>query len=435
MAAADDLAHLLRRTEFFPKPARIAELTALGSDPAAWVANILDFTANANPQVPANLVNQDDQHGYDQHVAAYNWWLDSMATRPRPFQEKMTLFWHGHFVSEWNFVNRTDHMTHQNQLYRTMALGNFEALTQAMAIEPAMILYLSNSENVKTAPNQNFARELMELFTLGVGNYTEDDVNTAARAWTGYNYDYTTHAFEYRSSRHDDGQKTLFGNTQNWNGPDMIHEILVGNPDKRVISATFIVKELWQFLAYPAPAQNIVDDLATVFMTGGLELKPLLQALLVRPEFYSAQAKQGLVRTPTEWAAAILAATGTTSGALGLFNLADRMGQVVFDPPNVSGWRSNGYWLTTSALSGRAAVARKAASLWANDNFALVVNQSADGAVNSVAQMFGVYPLSNQSYASILGAHQAERAASNNAKTTAANLLVLVMLTGEMNVG
>ena len=111
------------------------------------------------------------------------------------------------------------------------------------------------------------------------------------------------------------------------------------------------------------------------------------------------------------------------------------MGQVVFDPPNVSGWRSNGYWLTTSALSGRAAVARKAASLWANDNFALVVNQSADGAVNSVAQMFGVYPLSNQSYASILGAHQAERAASNNAKTTAANLLVLVMLTGEMNVG
>lgn len=435
MAAADDLAHLLRRTEFFPKPARLTELAALGSDPAAWVANILDFTANANPQVPANLVNQDDQHGYDQHVAAYNWWLDSMATRPRPFQEKMTLFWHGHFVSEWNFVNRTDHMTHQNQLYRTMALGNFEALTQAMAVEPAMILYLSNSENVKTAPNQNFARELMELFTLGVGNYTEDDVNTAARAWTGYNYDYDTHAFEYRSSRHDDGQKTLFGKTQNWNGPDMIHEILVGNPDKRVISAKFIVRELWEFLAYVGPAQNIVDDLAAVFMANNLELKPLLQALLVRPEFYTDQAKQGLVRTPTEWAAAILAATGKTSSAVGLFNLADGMGQVVFDPPNVSGWRSNGYWLTTSALSGRAAVARRVGSLWANDNFALVVNQSADGAVNSVAQMFGVYPLSIQSYAPILAAHQAERAASNNAKTTAANLLVLVMLTGEMNVG
>src|SRR4051794_5071496 len=127
-----------------------------------------------------------------------------MATRPRPFQEKMTLFWHGHFVSEWDVVGRADHMTQQNQLYRSMALGNFEALTQAMSIQPAMLLYLSNGVNVKTAPNENFGRELMELFTLGVGNYTQDDVVSAARAWTGYNYDNETHSYEYRSTKHDE---------------------------------------------------------------------------------------------------------------------------------------------------------------------------------------------------------------------------------------
>ncbi|MEZ5249063.1 MAG: DUF1800 family protein [Ilumatobacteraceae bacterium] len=100
----------------------------------------------------------------------------------------MTLFWHNHFVSEWDVVGRTDQMMAQNQLFRSMALGDFRALTHAMALQPAMLIYLSNGVNVKGAPNQNFARELMELFTLGVGNYTEDDVAAAARAWTGHNY-------------------------------------------------------------------------------------------------------------------------------------------------------------------------------------------------------------------------------------------------------
>lgn len=428
---AEDIAHLLRRTEFFAKPARLAELGA--GTTAAAVDSILDFIPNGNPQLPANLVNVDGS--FDQKAAAYDWWLDSMATRPRPFQEKMALFWHGHFVSEWDVVGRTDHMTRQNQLYRSMALGNFEALTQAMSLEPAMLLYLSNGVNVKSAPNENFARELMELFTLSVGNYSEEDVVAAARAWTGYNYDYPTHQYEYRSTKHDDGLKVFFGKTANWNGPGIIHEILVDNVEKRPIAAKYIAKKLWEFLAYPHPAQNIVDELADVFMANNLELVPLLRALLNRAEFYSTEAKQGLVRTPTEWAAAILAATGLTSKAVGLYNVADRMGQRVFEPPNVSGWKNNTYWLTTSALSGRAAVARKAASLWAETNFSAVINMSAAGALDFAAQMFAVAPLSASSYGAILDAHQAERAASNNAKTTVANLLVLVMLTGEMNVG
>jgi uncharacterized protein (DUF1800 family) len=112
--------------------------------------------------------------------------MDRLVDSPTPFQEKLTLFWHGHFCSSWEKVNSAKAMLQQNALFRSMALGNFRTLTQTMAVQPAMLVYLDNVDNVKTSPNQNFARELMELFTLGVGNYGEDDVTAAARAWTGH---------------------------------------------------------------------------------------------------------------------------------------------------------------------------------------------------------------------------------------------------------
>ena len=369
MVLAADIAHLLRRTEFIARPQRMLDLSALALTDI--VDNILDFAQNANPQVPAALQVHDDSNSFNQQVAAYNWWLDSMATRARPFQEKMTLFWHGHFTSEWDVVGRTDHMTQQNQLYRNNAIGNLITLTQAMALEPAMLLYLSNGVNVKLAPNQNFARELMELFLLGVGNYAEDDVATAAYAWTGYNYDTATHAYEYRSSKHDTTPRSFFGTTKAWDGPGTITEILQDNVGKRLIAARYIAKRLWEFLAYPRPADNIVTELGDVFIAGGMELKPLLQALLNRPEFYSPEAKQGLVRTPTEWAVAILASSGLTSNAIGLYSLSDGMGQTVFNPPNVSGWKNNNYWMTTSARERTSQLSpRRSASLMrANGGF------------------------------------------------------------------
>ena len=147
---------------------------------------------------------------WSQFVYAYDWWIDNMRTRPRPLQEKMTLFWHGHFTSSWfDGIGRTDHMMHQNQLYRDMAVGNFRTLTQAMSLEPAMLVYLNNADNRKGSPNQNFARELMELFTLGVGNYTEGDVEAAARAWTGHNADWPEYTYQFFTNRHDNEQDVL----------------------------------------------------------------------------------------------------------------------------------------------------------------------------------------------------------------------------------
>jgi uncharacterized protein (DUF1800 family) len=433
LADAADIAHLLRRTEFVARPARVAELVPLSIDDA--VTNVMDVTPNAGPVVPPELAVHNSSDSYNQRVAAFHWWLDSMATRPRPFQEKMALFWHGHFTSEWDVVNRSDHMMSQNQLYRAAGLGNFVALTQAMSIEPAMLIYLSNGSNVKGSPNQNFARELLELFTLGVGNYTENDVAALARAWTGHNYSSTTASYVFRANKHDTGDKTFSGVTANWDGPPTIDHLLITNTTTRLIAARLISKKIWEFLAYPKPAQSLVDELANVFVSNNLEIAPLVRAILLRPEFYSPEAKQGLVRTPTEWVVALLVQAGLTAAAVNVFSFGNRMGQTIFDPPNVAGWKSNSYWLTTSALSGRANVAKKVATLMrANGGFDGLSSLSVSDSVDFVTNYFGL-TMAPSSRQALIDAHQAERSAANGSNSKAiTNLLIMTMLTGEMNV-
>ena len=163
----------------------------------------------------------------------------------------MTLFWHGHFVSAWWDVGKGFHMMQQVQTVPRERPRQLPHLTQAMAIDRAMLVYLSNAENVKGAPNQNFARELMELFTLGVGNYTEADVEASARAWTGHNADWPDYVYTFYPTRHDTGLKTFFGTTKNWNGPDIIDEILLNNAGKKSDRGAFITKKVWEFLAHP----------------------------------------------------------------------------------------------------------------------------------------------------------------------------------------
>ena len=434
MPVQAEIEHLLRRTEFVARPARVVELMAL-STLADAVNNVLDFTPNANPQLRPDLVTHNSNDSFNQRLAAFHWWLDMMATRPRPLQEKMTLFWHGHFVSEWDVVGRTDQMMAQNQLFRDNAVGDFRALTHAMSLQPAMLIYLSNGVNVKGSPNQNFARELLELFTLGIGNYLEDDVAEAARAWTGHNYNGTSRQYEFRTNSHDYGDKTIFGTRRNWNGPEVIDEILVSNAGKRLIAAKFIARKLWEYFAYLDPAQNIVDDLAAVFLANNLSVLELLRALFNRSEFYSATAAQGLVRTPTEWVVALLVQTGLSSATIKVWEYGESMGQRIFDPPNVAGWKANSYWMTTSAVSGRANLAKKVASLLRlNGGFDNLITMSVAQSVDHVAAYFGI-TLSSPTRQALIDAHQAERVAGNGSNSKAiTNLLVMTMLTAEMNV-
>ena len=432
MADPADIAHLLRRAEFAVRPARLSELSPLTI--AQAVDNVLDITPNANPQLPAEFTTDNESNRGGQLTNAYHWWLDMMATRPRPIQERMTLFWHGLFTSATSDgVGRVDLMMRQNQLYRSEGMGTLLPLTQHMAIDPAMLYYLSNASNVKGSPNENFARELMELFTLGVGNYTEDDVAASARAWTGHNAVDGTYVFV--SKRHDTGDKTFFGTTKNWDGPDIINEILRDNAGKRAIAARYIARKVWEFFAYPSPDAALLDALQADFLASDLHLTSLLRTIFNRPEFYSAAAKQGLVRSPTDFMVALLVHTGLTAKDYSMRSKGDPMGQELFEPPNVAGWKANAYWMNTSALSGRGLFAKEVAAKLAKlAPYTGIAAMAVGDAVDWVATTFGIAPLTTVSRDSLVALLTTERAtAKNTAEKAIANLLHLALVTPEMH--
>jgi uncharacterized protein (DUF1800 family) len=435
----DDLAHLLRRTEFVVRPERLAYLKTLQTL-ADVVNDITNIGLNGSPALPANF-QSEAADGWQQYADACSFWITGMISKARPFQEKMTLFWHGHFVSAWWDVGKGFHMMQQLQTYRDNALGNFRDLTQKMAIDRAMLVYLSNAENVKGSPNQNFARELMELFTLGVGNYAESDVEASAKAWTGHNADWPAYVYQFYPTRHDSTLKTFFGTTKNWDGPDIIDEILLNNVGKRAIAARFITKKLWEFLAHPNPPVAVLDEIAPVFAadTGPSNLLNLVRLILNRPEFYTVAAKQGLVRTPIELIVALCYYTGISPETLGVAWRAETAGQQMYQPPNVAGWKQNAYWLNTSALAGRADFARSmtwwlraAGRPFADPN--VIYNKTVADAVDFVAGFFGINPLSAATRNALIAAHQAERASTSYHNYWApTNLLTMVMLAPEFH--
>jgi uncharacterized protein (DUF1800 family) len=349
-----ELAHLLRRTEYVVRKPRYDALIGLTRDQA--VDDILNLPV-PDP-IPAFIDHDIPNQGYDQYVFASQWWGDRMTDSPKPMQEKMTFFWHGHFCSSSEKVNSAQLMSEQNQLFRTQALGNLRTLTHAMALQPAMLIYLDNIYNYASSPNQNFARELMELFTLGVGNYTENDVTAAARAWTGHGYNSDTNTYFFDPTDHDFGMKTFMGVTKNFDGPDIIDHILQVDLAKKMVACKFLTRKLWRYFAYENPPVAIVNQLAQVLFDNDLEIKPWVRAMLVHDEFYSVTARQGMVRSPVDFVVAVQYATGYRGADLNPQWYYDSMGQEPFRPPNVAGWKTNGYWVNTSEFSARGDFAR-----------------------------------------------------------------------------
>lgn len=334
-------------------------------------------------ETPPDSLADPNLGDWEKVVDLQQWWLDRMATVPRPLQEKLTLFWHGHFATSQDKVNSAPDMYDQNHLFRTDGLGGFENLVQKMSKQVAMLIYLDNDPNEKGSPNENFARELMELFTLGVNQYTQDDVVAGARAWTGHNVDYDAHPRVYRfyPQRHDTGMKTFMGTTQNWDGPQIITRILTVEP-QRSIAARFIAKKVWTFFAYSNPSTTILDDLTTAFVGSNLDIETLLRTVFLHPEFYSTTARQGLVRSPVEWVVAILKALGFTAAERNPQWWMEEMGQQLFYPPNVAGWKNNAYWVNSTAL-------------WARADFARNLTWSADQA-GFLAELYHRDPVTHQ---------------------------------------
>ena len=422
-----DVAHLLRRAGFGGTRTQIAALAAM--DIRAIVDTVVDVRADPPVVAPAILADRTSGKGYQQWVAMTQWWFDRMATSPTPLVEKMTLFWHGHLCSALDKVEDPWRMWDQHLLLRRLGLGKMEALVQAVAIDPAMLRYLDNDQNRVGAPNENFARELMELFTLGVNQYTQDDVVASARAWTGYGRDSKTGDYLYRPAAHDNGVKTFFGVTKAWTGPQIITEILTGS--KRTVAARFLATKLWGFFAYPNPELAVVDAIVAPYLSSGLDIKALVKAIFLRPEFYSVKAKRGLVRSPVEYIAAAMRSTGLPAGVAHPEWFVEPMGQVPFNPPNVSGWRPNAYWISSS-------------STWAKSSFASYLRWKANEtpllkgierktpaeSVKAVLQQFGVDNAGPQTKAALQRYVERERATDRWAERP--NLLFLVMMCPEL---
>ncbi|UOQ65782.1 DUF1800 domain-containing protein [Hymenobacter volaticus] len=269
-------------------------------------------------------------------------WMNRMATSPAQLREKMTFFWHGHFACR---VRRPDAALHLNNTIRQLALGKFGDLLLAVSKEPAMLQFLNNQQNRKQRPNENFAREVMELFTMGRGNYTEKDVKEAARAFTGWGYN-ARGEFVFRENQHDDGPKTFLNRTGNFNGEQVLSIIL-----EQPRTAEFIATKMYRFFVNDTPNSAHIQPLAQAFFKSGYDLSVLVEQMFSAGWFYEAANVGTRIKSPIELLAGIKRTMGlqlVNDRPLVVFQKA--LGQTLFEPPNVAGWPGGRNWIDSSSL-------------------------------------------------------------------------------------
>ena len=276
------------------------------------------------------------------------WWAGRMLVTRRPLEEKLTLFWHGHFATGNGKVRDTRMMLRQNEMLRANAAGSFRDLLAGILTDPAMLVYLDNGENRKGHPNENFGRELLELFTMGVENYTEQDIREASRAFTGWTNDVLE--FRFDSATHDDGEKTFLGRTGTLNGDDII-DIILDTP----VTADYISAKLYRFFVREEIDENTRVALSATFRDSGYELKPLLRRVFLSRDFYSPASYATQVKSPVH----LVISTYRKLGLTALPTIPDfgrltaRLGQTLFNPPNVAGWAGGRTWITPASLFER----------------------------------------------------------------------------------
>jgi len=282
----------------------------------------------------------------DEIVDLRRWWLDRMRNGPAPLLEKMTLFWHGHFATSIQKVRDAYWMWLQNDTLRRNALGNFGALVKKISHDPAMMIYLDLQQSRQEHPNENWARELMELFTVGIGNYTEQDIRESARAFTGYRIDFTTQQFRFAPFQEDHRPKTFMSKTGNLNGDEII-DILISKP----ACAQFIGRKLWRFFVEDEPSNAIVDSVAATIRSHNFEMRPILRDIFSSAEFYSEHAMGNQIKSPVQYIVQTSKLLDASLPApIAAQNAMRQMGQILFAPPNVKGWDGGKAWISTSTL-------------------------------------------------------------------------------------
>jgi uncharacterized protein (DUF1800 family) len=371
----NEAAHLLRRAGFGGKTSEIDELVSKGSREAA-VDFLINYDRIDNSALDT-LLNQSFDFSDRQENDNFNrgeirrWWLTRMVHSRRQFEEKLTLFWHDHFATALSKV-AFPLMHNQNLTLRSHALDRFDDLLLAVAKDPAMLTWLDGITNVRGRPNENFARELQELFSMGIfdvvtgePNYTEEDIKEIARAFTGWRFrtDRQSSQISYQwfvqANNHDNGPKRIFGDTANFSGEDVVTLI-----SARRSTARFLAWKLFNFFVYPmtnsAADKATIEKFADVYMQGDHSMKSLLRAIFTSDEFFSQRAFFSLIKSPIELVVGGVRMIGQyVPGPPGrqssnvLFNLAARMGQSLYDPPDVDGWDGGPLWVNTSYMLER----------------------------------------------------------------------------------
>ena len=285
----------------------------------------------------------------ERSIELREWWLRQMLVTPDPLRERMTLFWHNHFVSGMQKVLSPQLMYRQNVLLREHALGNFRELLHTVARDPAMVRYLDSAFNRKGQPNENFARELMELFTLGEGNYSEQDVKEVARAFTGWSINPNTGEFVFRPAQHDDGPKTVLGRQGNFGGDEVL-DILLDRPE----TAALIAGKLWREFVSPKPAPAEVARIASALRDSGYDIRAALRVLFTSDAFYAPAHRGVLVKSPVDLVVGTLRQFEfeVPDGLPFVFAMG-QFGQVLFAPPNVKGWPGGELWTNATTLLRR----------------------------------------------------------------------------------
>jgi len=365
-------AHLLNRAGFSAHPDDIQRLAAMR--PAEAVASLVDYEkipdhttnppwAKPNPdavkeQRAMRLLSEVErrqqrarQRRQTRHEMAdlRQWWLERMAYGPRPLQEKLVLFWHGHFATSQEKVKMAYLMFQQNEVFRQHAKGKWIDLLTAVSKDPAMLVWLDGARSNRQKPNENFAREVMELFTLGEGNYSEDDIREAARAFTGWSVDRETQSYTWRDRAHDQGSKTFFGRSGKFKGEDIL-KILVSKHQADL----FITAKLWRFFVREKLSPQLNEALATAFRYHKQTFGPFLQEVFLSREFYSPESMSHIVKSPTQWLVGTIRLLNLRLPPPAVnYGILRNLGQELFRPPNVKGWDGGIAWINTNQLLAR----------------------------------------------------------------------------------
>lgn len=378
--------HLLNRAGFGGSPEDIASFHALGREKAvewllepketiesfpkpAWAESEVAMTAmreqfmerqelqkemrsmSAEEKDKAKRKNQKTgrMEMRQQGMEAQGWWFRRMLVTKAPLREKMTLFWHDHFATSIQKVKQPVLMMNQNELFRENAMGNFRDLTQKVVRDPAMMIFLDTQKSSKSQPNENFAREVMELFTLGEGNYTEEDVKEAARAFTGYRLNRLNGNVTQSVNAWDSGEKDIFGNSGKFNGADVVKLIF-----KKERCSEFMAKKVWEYFAYENPANEGVKVLGKTLLDSNYDMKPLLREIFLSKEFYGEKAVGTQIKCPVQYLVQLLKEMEMDTPPTGFPILGQaQLGQVLFLPPNVAGWDWGKAWVNTNTLLTR----------------------------------------------------------------------------------